>query len=213
MKIWRINQNRSDWIGVGIIWLFHISGLIGIALGHFEWFAEKTPLNLCISLMIFVLLFPLNTLKKLALFLLISCIGIAAEWMGVHWGWFFGNYSYGNNFGPKFQGVPYLIGLYWALLTLATYSVARRWVRPSWARWTLAALMMTGLDVLLEQWAPQFDFWAFDPAPPIQNYISWFILGFALQLIWERWGKADHYFISLHLLLAQVVFFSGLFLF
>ena len=212
MNHWTLHQKQFRWIGAGVIWLFHLSGLIGIRLGHFEWFAEKTPLNLCLSLLIFVFLFPLRTGKQIGAFFLISCLGMAAEWMGVHWGWFFGDYAYGDNFGPKFQGVPYLIGLYWALLTLATYSITRRWIRPPWGRWILAALMMTGLDFLLEQWAPKFDFWVFDPSPPIQNYISWFLLGLALQLLWERWGKEDNYFISAHLLLAQLVFFSGLFL-
>ena len=213
MNFLAIKQKHVQRLGVGIIWLFHLSGLIGIGLGYFDWFAEKTPLNLSLSLMIFALLYPLNTKKQLGLFFLISSLGMTAEWMGVHWGWFFGEYAYGENFGPKFQGVPYLIGLYWALLTLATYSVAHQWVRPSWARWILAALLMTGLDYLLEQWAPQFDYWAFDPKPPIQNYLSWFMLGLILQILWDRWGKKENYTISLHILLAQIFFFSGLYFF
>ena len=207
------NKTTPLWTGIGMIWLFHVSGLIGIALGYQQWFIEKTSLNLTVSLLIFALLYPLKEIKSVVVFFFIALIGMAAEWMGVHWGWFFGDYDYGDNFGPKFQGVPYLIGLYWALLTLATAAMAQRWVTPPWLQWVIAAALMVGLDMLLEQWAPVFDFWEFDPKPPVDNYLSWFVLGFLLQIFWNKWGSKGNYLVSLHLIAAQVFFFGLLFAF
>ena len=40
-------------IAIGIIWLFHISGIVGILYGNSQWFVGATPLNLTLS---FVLL-------------------------------------------------------------------------------------------------------------------------------------------------------------
>lgn len=206
------NSTKNTWIGIGIIWLFHLSGVIGIGLGYTDWFIEKTPLNLSVSLTVFLWLYPVQKKQSILVFLLIACLGMAAEWMGVHWGWFFGDYNYGSNFGPKFQGVPYLIGLYWALLTLATSAMAKQWLKSVWAQWALGAALMVGLDFLLEQWAPLFDFWTFEPHPPAENYISWFVLGFGLQVLWDKAGNRGSYPISLHLYLAQVFFFGTLFL-
>jgi len=213
MKQLPVSKATALWAGIGMIWLFHISGLIGIALGHQQWFIEKTPLNLTVSLLVFALLYPIKEVKSLLVFFAIALIGMAAEWMGVHWGWFFGDYEYGQNFGPKFQGVPYLIGLYWALLTLATSAMAQRWVARPWLQWGIAAALMVGLDMLLEQWAPIFDFWTFDPNPPLDNYLSWFVLGFLLQVLWHKWGSRGNYQVSLHLFAAQVLFFGLLFAF
>jgi len=208
-----VQKTTSHWAGIGIIWLFHVSGLIGIALGYDRWFIEKTPLNLTVSLLVFALLYPLKEVKSVLVFFLVALIGMAAEWMGVQWGWFFGEYSYGENFGPKFQGVPYLIGLYWALLTLATAAMAQKWVTQPWLQWGIAAVLMVGLDLLLEQWAPVFDFWTFVPKPPLANYLSWFILGYLLQILWSKLGSKGNYQISIHLFAAQVFFFGLLFAF
>ena len=53
MKILIPNKPTSI-ISIGIIWLFHICGMIGISYGNKEFFLAFTPINLFIS---FVLLF------------------------------------------------------------------------------------------------------------------------------------------------------------
>jgi putative membrane protein len=38
----------------------------------------------------------------------------------------------------------------------------------------VAALLVTGIDVLIEQVAPKLDFWQFEGGlPDLQNYLSW----------------------------------------
>lgn len=52
--------------------------------------------------------------------ILVFLLGFTAEWVGVQKGWLFGVYHYGSNLGPKLAGVPLIIGINWAMLTLAT---------------------------------------------------------------------------------------------
>jgi putative membrane protein len=37
----------------------------------------------------------------------------------------------------------------------------------------VAALLVTGIDLLIEQVAPKLDFWQFEGGPDLQNYLSW----------------------------------------
>ncbi len=140
-----LKEHRLN-IAIGTIWLFHISAMIGIAIGHQDWFVEKTPLNLCLSLFLFLIFFPINTLKKGVAFAIFCAGGIFAEWLGVEHQLLFGEYAYGHNFGPKLDGVPYLIGAYWAILTFVTASIL------DYTKWHNAfkILLATVLMVILD---------------------------------------------------------------
>jgi putative membrane protein len=47
----------------------------------------------------------------------------------------------------------------------------------------VAALLVTGIDLLIEQVAPKLDFWQFEGGlPDLQNYLSWIGVAF-LHLI------------------------------
>ena len=39
-------------ISITIIWIFHISGLIGIIYSNSSWFIKATPLNLALSFLL-----------------------------------------------------------------------------------------------------------------------------------------------------------------
>ena len=195
-------------IAIGIIWLFHISGIIGITIGFKDWFLTKTPLNLVICLLLFVLIFPINSIKRISLFLLFFVMGMFAEWLGVNYGLLFGDYVYGNNFGPKLDGVPWLIGCFWALLACITSAILSNLNIAAWGKAMLASGLMVVLDFLMEQNAPNFDFWQFNGHPPLQNYITWFILGLLMQYIIQRFAFKGNRTISLHLYLAQLTFFG-----
>ncbi|WP_435625110.1 carotenoid biosynthesis protein [Flagellimonas sp.] len=195
-------------IAIGIIWLFHLSGIIGITLGFKDWFLTKTPLNLTVCLLLFILVFPINTLKRASLFLLFFVMGMFAEWLGVNYGLLFGDYIYGNNFGPKLDGVPWLIGCFWALLACITSAMLSNMKIPVWGKGILAAGLMVILDFFMEQNAPNFDFWEFVGHPPLQNYVTWFILGLLMQWIILRFKFTGERTISWHLYFAQLTFFG-----
>ena len=82
-------QNTS----IFLIWLFHVSGMVGIIYSDASWFIGATPVNLLLS---FMLLLANTQLNKRLVFLLLSCfiIGMAAEILGVRYGFIFGEYAY-----------------------------------------------------------------------------------------------------------------------
>lgn len=207
----RILQKPALPAGIFLIWLFHISGLIGILIGYGDWFIPKTPLNLLLSALLFTWAFPLKKGPSLYLFIGFAIAGMTVEWIGVHSGWLFGQYTYGGNLGVKWYGVPLLIGLNWALLGLASGAVASRWVPGKVLRIFLGALLMTLLDLAIEPLAPIFDFWRFEEGhAPLSNYLSWFGVAALFQWAYQHWKPENGYTISMHLLGAQFLFFTGL---
>jgi putative membrane protein len=141
----------------------------------------------------------------------------------VHYGLFFGDYSYGVNLGPKIDGIPLIIGVFWAVLTFITARIAKAILPKKTTILIVAAfgaLLMVALDLLLELLAPHFDYWTFNPiAPPLENYISWWAFGFVFQLILlgvekdEFASDKDSLRVSTHIYLAQALFFGALALF
>ena len=201
------------WISVGIIWLFHISAIIGISLGNLNWFIEKTPINLGLSFFLFLLVYPINNLKKLVALVLFFSGGMFAEWLGVNHQILFGEYTYGHNFGPKLDGVPYLIGTYWALLTFITASILDYTTLPFRLKIIGAAGLMVLLDFFMEKSAPVFDFWYFEGGmPTLENYWTWFLLGIVFQIILKAFKIKGNKIFSLNLYVAQLCFFLFFFL-
>lgn len=201
-------------IGIGIIWLFHISALVGIALGHLDWFIKKTPFNLGLSLLLFLLIYPINSRVKSFYFILFFSGGMLAEWSGVNYQLLFGTYSYGENFGPKLDSVPFLIGAYWAILTFISAAITDYLKIHRILKAILGAGLMVLLDLFMEQSAPLLDFWTFKGGMPnAENYITWFCLGLLFQLLLQREHIGGNKAFSLNLYLAQLVFFSYFMLF
>lgn len=195
-------------IAIGIIWLFHLSAIIGIVLGELEWFIQKTPLNLLISLLLFLLIYPINNGIKLIALIIFFCGGMFVEWLGVNYGILFGDYSYGNNLGLKLDGVPYLIGIYWALLTFISASILDYTKLKSIPKIILAAGLMVMLDYFMEHNAPIFDFWVFEGGiAPLENYITWFLVAILFQIVLRLLKIKGNKLFSAHLYLAQLVFF------
>jgi len=195
-------------ISIGIIWLFHISAIIGITAGHLNWFIEKTPINLGLSFVLFLIVYPINSAKKIIALFSFFCLGIFAEWLGVNHEMLFGSYAYGTNFGPKLDGVPYLIGAYWALLTFICASILDYTNWHTILKIIGAAGLMVILDFFMEHSAPKFDFWTFEGGMPLlENYTTWFLLGILFQTIIKVLKINGNKFFSLNLYFAQFTFF------
>ncbi|TLP76771.1 carotenoid biosynthesis protein [Maribacter sp. ACAM166] len=202
-----IRKNKV-WLSVGIIWLFHISAIIGISLGNLDWFIEKTPINLGLSFFLFLVVYPINNIKKLSALSLFFIGGMLAEWLGVNYQILFGDYEYGRNFGPKLDGVPYLIGAYWALLTFITASILDLTQLPFRIKVIGAAGLMVVLDFFMEKSAPTFHFWTFTGGmPTFENYWTWFLLGIIFQVVLKLLKIKGNQMFSLNLYLAQLFFF------
>ena len=203
-----VSTKNKIWGSVAIVWLFHVSAIIGISLGYVDWFIEKTPLNLGLCFFLFLLVYPIDHFKKMGALVFFFMGGMYAEWLGVNHHILFGEYAYGNNFGPKLDGVPYLIGAYWALLTFITASILDYTTLPYRIKILGAAGLMVLLDFFMEKNAPTFDFWTFTGgSPTFENYWTWFLIGIIFQVILRALHINGNRVFSLHLYVAQLLFF------
>ena len=196
-------------LSVFLIWLFTISGILGIMSEYQDWFLSLTPLNLLISFLI--VLWQLKTFNfKLVYAISIPFfLGFITEALGVNYGLIFGNYAYGENLGYKVFGVPVIICVNWALLTMITADVAKMFTKNLILTALIGATAMTGLDVLLEVSAPRFDFWEFENGVvPLQNYIGWLATAFLAHLGYQYFKIETNKTISIHVLISIIVFFS-----
>ena len=177
------NSNFRVRISIFIIWLFAISGIIGVMSSEQDWFLSLTPLNLLLSLAIVLWHVKVYNYKVIIGLAIPFFLGFTAEALGVNFGLIFGTYAYGENLGYKIFGVPLMICVNWTLLTATTADVAAYISKNRVFSALIGAALMTGLDMILEVSAPRFDFWEFkDGVVPLQNYLGWFITAFIAHL-------------------------------
>jgi bisanhydrobacterioruberin hydratase len=201
--------NREN-IFIAIIWLFHVSGIIGILYGNSEWFISATPLNLSINFVLLLInckghkyFFPMLVLGFLT--------GMITEILGVQWGWIFGDYQYGAALGYKILGVPLLIGVNWSLLTIITGAIAQQFYQNIFMRIIIGVGLMIFLDLLIEPIAPVLDFWVFDGGEaPLQNYIGWAAVALFLQAVFHYFKVSIVGWFPHQLYLLQIIFFTVL---
>ncbi len=199
---------KVESISIFTLWLFTISSLIGIGLGEVDWFITKTPINLMLGFLLTLINLPFDKKYSKSIFVSIFILGMLLEIIGVVRGDVFGQYYYGDNLGFKLIGVPLMIGIYWAVLTTVTSQIARLFFKNMIVVAIIGASLMVGLDVLMEQMATTFDFWYFEGGvAPIQNYVTWFLASFLLQLLAFRFYERGGGRFSIQLYLNQVIFF------
>ena len=195
-------------VSISLMWLFTISALVGIGFGMMDWFVPKTPVNLLLCFALMVVNLPVKDIKSISLFFICFITGMSAEIIGVHSGYIFGDYYYGDNMGIKLLGVPVMIGVYWSVLVMVTNQIARSIFKSIWGVTLFATLLMLGLDFLMEQMASTFDFWHFSGGVAgAQNYIGWGIIAFILNLLAFKMMEKGGERFSLHLYINQVAFF------
>lgn len=195
-------------ISIFVIWLFTLSALIGMQLGYTDWFLSLSPLNLSIYLALIIWNVDEKVMIIKALFIPFG-FGMLVEFLGVNYGLIFGNYQYGENLGVKIKGVPLMIGVNWAILTFASASLSRYFFKNSTAALLGAAIMMVLLDLIIEIAAPAMDYWKFQKGiVPVQNYVGWLGTAFIVHLLFQKVNTSYHPRLSLHLMLAIILFFT-----
>ncbi len=197
-------------ISIALIWLFHVSGILGIIYGNSNWFISFTPLNLTLNFLLLLINCKVNN-RVLTIIILGFFIGMITEILGVQYGWIFGDYQYGNQLGTKLMGVPLLIGVNWALLTVITGAIAQQFYLNKFMRVLIGVGLMLFLDLLMEPLAPVLDFWIFDgEEAPLQNYLGWAAVAIFLQFGYYFLKVRVNGSFPFHLYLLQIIFFSVL---
>ena len=207
-------SNNKDFLRMSIffLWLINISGFFGMLSDQNEFFLSTTPFVLSFTLLLLILSHDLSNKKSKIGLMLIFLFGLIVELLGVNYGLFFGDYSYGANLGSKIYGVPYVIGFNWVLLIIATGSVSDKLIKGKEVyKIIFASFLMVLIDLLMEKSAPKLDFWEFVISPvPFSNYLWWFIFSLCFQYIFFKTVKTREYYLSSNILVIQFIFFGML---
>ena len=206
-----MNLDFNKKVSIIIIWLFHLSGLIGLLYIDKNLFASLTPLNLFISTTLLFVNQTNATRMKFFIVFTIFFVGMIAEILGVQYGLIFGNYDYGNNLGLKLLGVPILIGFNWVVLTVICGSISHKIFKKSKILAVIfGVVLMLIVDLTLEPIAPALDYWEFSGSKaPLQNYIGWGITSLITQTLYQYFYKNKEFIFSFNLFVAQFLFFLG----
>ncbi|MBF9235791.1 carotenoid biosynthesis protein [Hymenobacter sp. BT683] len=182
-----VNAQRLR-VAQGLVLLFHITGFVGLAFSDNPGFYLRfTPLTLLLTAGLLLAFQPDRGLGFWSFCFSVALLGFAAEVIGVHTGWFFGHYYYGDTLGYKVLEVPVAIGLNWLVLTYVCGTLARYMPLPELPRILVAALLMVGLDMCMEPVASTYDFWHWTAnVIPFQNFRDWFIFACLLQMLFNR---------------------------
>ena len=204
---------------------FHISGFIAIGFFRAPVFITLTPLNLllCMGLLLY-------TQQKInpafVLFAILAfTIGFGSEYIGVNTGILFGEYAYGEVLGPKWNGVPFLIGIQW-LVTIYCIGIATHMLLQAMSKkaalagqklfrgWQLVSLVFDGalmaviFDWVMEPVAVELGFWQWEGGHiPLLNYLSWYGVSAFILLLFYLLPFHKHNRFAVHLLLIQFMFF------
>ncbi len=215
---------RIRW-ATGVAALFHLTGLLGMAFLDRPFFAALTPFNLLLMSLLNVWSGKGTWKRQLAFPILAYATGMAAEIVGVNTGSLFGSYSYGHVLGPKWMGVPLLIGLNWFLVVAGAMAIADqlhgiavrllpRQVPMAFSRMlplsrvATAALLAVLFDRVMEPVAVKLGFWTWqDGVIPLYNYVCWFLVSFWLVLLGRRFSIAAQAGFTANLYLIQMLFF------
>jgi bisanhydrobacterioruberin hydratase len=222
-KIGRL-LNRQQWATL-VALLFHISGFIAILIFRSQLFINLTPVNLLVSCGLLIWTQEKRTIGFWLFFAAAYIIGFGAEYIGIHTQILFGDYYYGEVFGPQWQGVPWLIGITWFGITYCcgiamsmlqqrilrqvpdkTNGIFRYWSGISFV--TDAAGLAVLYDWILEPVAMKLNFWQWKGAyiPP-GNYWGWFFVSLLVLLLFRLLPFPKHNLFAVHLLLIQGLFF------
>ncbi len=201
-----INKNT---VSIFVIWLVTISGMIGIYLGHLDWFISKTPMNLILGLLLLYWNYPpKNAWRSWIIWLLVYLIGMIVELIGVNTSLLFGTYRYGENLGVKVFGVPILIGINWVVLTFLTATISKSFIKNKWLAILFGSILMVLLDFFIEPTAPIFDFWSWESgSAPFRNFVDWFVVSLLLQIIVKNDLPEESASFPIQHLASQFVFF------
>ena len=193
--------------------LVYVSGSIGFIVNPL-FFSPFTPYTLLLTCFVFLIHSPLNNKKFLFAFFSIAFLGFIIEVIGVKTGLVFGKYSYGEGLGLKLLEVPLIISINWAMLICAGIRIVSGIFANKIVSLFAAAVLVTLIDLLIEQVAPKLDFWQFEGGlPDLHNYLGWIgVAFFTSYFIYPTIIKGNRN-VSLVILILQIIFFTSLYLF
>ena len=162
---------------------------------------------------------PLQSKKRFLLWsFAVFVVGWSMEYVGVRTHFPFGNYNYGSVLAPHIMHVPIVIGCAWLTILLSSLTIVQKIIvryeiNESFYKYFIplvTALFMVIFDLIMENAAPKLGYWTWgNNRVPIQNYLSWFILGFLFTGLWLKFNIATRFnlFFGIHVYVSQMIYF------
>ena len=198
------------WVLLAIIVIFHTVGLIGLQTESRDYFLSLSPLNLLLALACLILSFRYSV-KLFVDLIIVGMIGFSVELIGVHTHYLFGDYTYGDNLGWKLAEVPLIMAVNRSMLSFTAIACVMHLSLPDWAKALVSALLMTGLDFLIEPVARSSDFWSWKYNEiPMFNYVCWFLIALPVHFYLLKRKTPEQNPVSIGLFLVLIVFFGVL---
>ena len=199
---------KKHWAPFVIINIYLV-GLIGFLIPSInQVWAYLTSFSLLVSLVLLIVKHQDRTRQFYFSMVIVAILGMIVEIVGVQTGVLFGTYSYGSKLSPKLMGVPWMIGINWALLVYMTHYIGRKISDNTFVVASLGGLMMVFLDIFLEPFAIYFGLWEWAAVhPPIQNYLMWWITAFIMHLIFKPYNPKMENSVSNTILITMFIFF------
>ena len=180
--LYRIIQKHALWLLV----VFHLIGLFIFKMPDRVEGLSALNILFCSLLVFFT---SKDIREEWKYFLFIGLGGIFLEELGVNTGLLFGEYTYGNELGPKLLGVPLVLMLNWYCVVVASaHFVLKCFSGLSlFVQAFFAAILCTALDFVIEPVAIKYDFWQWAQVDvPVFNYICWFVFAFVFSFVYLR---------------------------
>ncbi|MDQ3534679.1 MAG: carotenoid biosynthesis protein [Bacteroidota bacterium] len=202
-------------IGIFLLVLFHLVGFIGLTNDYYsDFFISLTPFHLLFSSIILFAFHKDWSSSFYFFFILTFLVGYFVEVIGIQTGVIFGQYKYGSVLGPKIFETPLIIGVNWLMLLYCTGMICKSVSKNLYINTICATLLMVLLDIFIEPVAITLGFWEWsNPVVPLQNYIAWGLISFALLYIFYYLPFQKINALALCFYLVQLSFFISLNLF
>lgn len=193
--------------------LVYLSGSIGFVVNPI-FFSPFTPYTLLFTCFVFLIHQPISDKKYISAFFSIAILGYIIELIGIKTGLLFGNYSYGNGLGFKLLDVPLIISINWAMLICAGITTVSKVFSNKLVVISVTALLVTFIDLIIEQVAQKLDFWQFEGGlAGLHNYLGWIGVVFFTSYIFYPAIIKGNSMVSSIVLILQIIFFTSLFIF
>jgi putative membrane protein len=147
-----------------------------------------------VSAVVAVLWTSWGTAKTVRVSALVFLLGWAAEAIGSHSGYPFGEYAYTETLQPQILGVPLLVPLAWMMMLPPAWGVASAissWFEQRWKNVVfiiLSAAAMTAWDLFLDPQMVAWGLWEWDSPGgffgiPWSNYLGWLLVSAVITAI------------------------------
>ena len=166
-------------------------------------------MNLILAFIILLLARKKQSFKFYGVLMLCFLAGMIYELIGVHTGYLFGQYKYGNVLGAKILEIPWVIGINWCSLVISSCSIAKIVKLKPIFQAIIAAALMLLLDILIEPVAVNLGFWIWETGEiPLYNYFCWFFLSIPLTFLYLKQRLDEQNSLAIALYIILVLFFG-----